>query len=326
MLAPDRLTTDSNGSGGAIRRIRRGLTSLFQAPAGLRGLLARPERAPVPLIGVGSMMTAGAGRLPLERAVVRRLSALGRRPHVLLTGVGGRLRGPIRVDTHIHRSRDVGDEALMLSADGPVWVARDLRAGVKAAADAGADAIVLDDGARGLPFIKDLWIVAADAEQDLGTRPPAPGSHRELPDGFARADAMVLIGEGEAEPLQSAARAAGLEVLRANVLALNASELAGRRLVAFAGIAQPEKAFATLRRAGADVAAEVAFPNHHPYSAEDWDRLLALAEESGAELVTTEKDAARLPADWRRRAWIMRIQLRFEAESQLDALLVRAGM
>lgn len=325
MLAPDRLNSVSDEPEGAFRRIRRGLSALFHTPDGLWGLFARPERAPVPLIGIGSLMPAGAGRLPLARAVVRRLSAQGRKPHVLLAGAGGRLRGPLRVDPHAHTSRDVGDEALMLSGDGPVWIARDLRAGVKAAANAGADAVVLDEGARALPFIRDLWILAADAEPETGPRPPASGSRPQLPDGFAHADAIVLIGEGEGEPLQGAAHAAGLEVLRANVLALNAPELAARRLVAFAGIAQPEKAFATLRRAGADVAAEIAFPNHHPYTQEDWDRLIALAEEAHAELVTTEKDAARLPADWRRRAWIMRIELRFEAESQLDALLVRAG-
>ena len=212
----------------------------------------------------------------------------------------------------------------MLSADAPVWVARDLRAGVRAAAEAGADVAVIDDGDRTLSLTKDLWLLAADAERNVRNAQIGLGSRQELPNGLAEADALVLIGEGPGEPVQSAAQAAGMLILHADILALNASELAGRRVIAFAGIAQPERAFATLREAGAEVAAEIPFPDHHPYTQQDWSRLLALAEDAHAELVTTEKDAVRLPPDWRRRAWVMRVELRFQEETELDSLLARA--
>jgi tetraacyldisaccharide 4'-kinase len=290
----------------------------------LRTLFGRPERAPVPVIAVASLMVGGSGRVPLIRAIVRRLLAQGRAPHVVASGEGAKLRGPIRVDPLEHTSRDVGDEALRLAADAPVWVARDLRAGVRAAAEAKAEVIVIENRLRSGGVVRDLTMLAAAAEPKGDNMPlPPVSTWHDLPDGFDQAQALVLIGPGGGEPLLSLARGDDLAVLRADVLALNAIELAGRRLVAFAGIPRPDKAFRTIRDAGAELVAECPFPDHHPYTREDWEALIARAEALGAELVTTENDAVRLPADWRRRAWVMRVELQFEVEDALDALLAR---
>jgi len=70
-----------------------------------------------------------------------------------------------------------------------------------------------------------------------------------------------------------------------------------RPVLAFAGIADPDKLFATLREAGIKVAATQGFPDHHRFSAAEAADLIARAERAQLTLVTTEKDLARMAGD-----------------------------
>ena len=119
---------------------------------------ARPLDPGVPVICVGNLTLGGSGKTPVVRAIVRRLAVQGRSPHVLTRGYGGRLKGPLRVDLATHSAADVGDEALMLAKDAPVWVARDRAAGAAAAAAAGAGVIVMDDGHQNPSVAKTLSV------------------------------------------------------------------------------------------------------------------------------------------------------------------------
>ena len=93
------------------------------------------------------------------------------------------------------------------------------------------------------------------------------------------------------------------------------------KLVAFAGLARPEKFFDTLIAAGADVAEGVPYADHHPYSADDLSFLAELADDHRAQLITTEKDAARLSPAWREKVAVLKVGARFHDEAALDALL-----
>jgi hypothetical protein len=93
------------------------------------------------------------------------------------------------------------------------------------------------------------------------------------------------------------------------------------KLVAFAGLARPEKFFDTLESVGADVEEAVPYGDHHPYSNDDLAFLAQLAKERGAQLITTEKDAARLSPEWRARVAVLPVTAKFDDEAALDALL-----
>jgi tetraacyldisaccharide 4'-kinase len=70
------------------------------------------------------------------------------------------------------------------------------------------------------------------------------------------------------------------------------------RVVAFAGIARPERFFNALRSLGYDVARELTFRDHHWYTARDRETIQSAARETNASLiVTTEKDAVRCDFD-----------------------------
>lgn len=293
---------------------RRSLASHLLAPAGwayaaggwLRQRLVRAQRAPVPVVCVGNLVAGGAGKTPTVLALAEVLRP--HRPHALTRGYGGRLAGPVRVDPAHHSAADVGDEPLLLARGLPTWVARDRVAGARAAAEAGAGLVLMDDGFQNPSLTKDVALLVADAAQGFGNGRCLPAGPLREPArrGLARADAVVVIGEG-ALPLP-----AGKPVFRAHLRPLgDAGQWQTRAVVAFAGIGRPEKFFATLRALGADLRKTHAFPDHHRYGAAELDRLLRDAGAS-AVLVTTEKDYVRLPPEWRERVETLPVALQFE--------------
>jgi tetraacyldisaccharide 4'-kinase len=275
------------------------------------------------VICVGNLVAGGAGKTPVALALAELLKARGVGVHILTRGYGGRLPGPLRVELEVHDAGDVGDEALLLAACAPTWVARDRLAGARAAAAAGAAALVLDDGFQNPALAKDLSVLVIDGTYGLGNGRVMPaGPLREAPGrALARADAVVLIGEDRAG---IETWLGGRPLLRAELVpAPDAPDLAGQRVLAFAGIGRPEKVFATLEACGAELVERRAFPDHHPYGRSELDALIARAAALDARPVTTEKDAARLPADLRAAVAVLPVVLRWGDPAAAARLLDR---
>ena len=215
-----------------------------------------------------------------------------------------------------------GDEALLAAAQAPTWIARDRAAGVRAAAEAGAGAVLLDDGFQNPSVAKDLALVVVDAAYRFGNGRllPAGPLRERVEAGLARADAIVLL-DGDATPPELAATAC--PILRATLAPVDGERFAGKRVVAFAGIGRPEKFFATMRRLGAELAAKRAFLDHHRFSDAEIAALRAAAERERALLVTTAKDAARLQPEARSGIDILDVRIEWRDRPALDALLAR---
>lgn len=284
--------------------------------------LAHPYRAPVRVICVGNLIVGGAGKTPVVLALVDVLRQSGICPHIVMRGYGGRLAGPLQVDPATHDFDAVGDEALLAAAQTPTWVARDRAAGVRVAAEAGAGAVLLDDGFQNPTVAKDLSLLVVDAAYGFGNGRllPAGPLRERIEAGLARADAIVLL-DGEIIPRGLAGTAC--PILHAALAPVNGERFAGKRVVAFAGIGRPEKFFATLRRLGAELAAEHPYPDHHPFSDAEIAALRAAAERERALLVTTAKDAARLRPEARAGVEVLEVRIEWRDRSALDALLAR---
>jgi tetraacyldisaccharide 4'-kinase len=286
--------------------------------------VARPGwRAPVPVICCGNVTVGGAGKTTLALDLAVRLAAQGRAVHVLLRGYGGSGRGTHRVvpgDT----AETVGDEALLLAKVAPTWTGGDRAAGARAAVAAGAKVLVMDDGLQNPTLHKDLSLLVVDGATGFGNGRVLPaGPLREpVAAGAARCQAAVLIGSDRAGA--AAALPAGFPVLRARLVpGAEAAELAGRKVLAFAGIASPGKFFTTLREAGAVLAEAACFPDHHRYTERELRHLLEQAERLGAVPATTPKDAVRLPADISRAVHVVSVSLAWDDPASLDVLLTR---
>jgi tetraacyldisaccharide 4'-kinase len=279
---------------------------------------AVPETAPVPVICIGNLTTGGAGKTPVAEAIRSRISALGLRAATLSRGHGGREPGPLKVDPAAHTFRETGDEPLLLAATGEAWIGRDRPAAARAMADAGVQAVLMDDGHQNPSLTKDFTFVVIDAGAPFGNGHVLPkGPLREpVAAGLARAGAVILMGDG---PVPSAVARSGKPVLRARLEA--AAPVPAGPLVAFAGIGRPEKFFDSLKAAGADLRDAIPYADHHPYSAGDLDFLRSLASREGAALVTTSKDHVRLPPDLRAETRVFPVTAVFEDPEALDAML-----
>ncbi|MEM7472866.1 MAG: tetraacyldisaccharide 4'-kinase [Pseudomonadota bacterium] len=302
------------------------LSKLYAAATARRLRNGKPLKLGIPVICVGNINAGGTGKTPTTIALAERIIARGKAPHIISRGYGGSLEGPVRVDERTHTATEVGDEPLLLSAFAPVWVAKDRAAGAKCAAAAGADMVLLDDGHQNPALIKDVSIVVADAARGFGNGCVLPaGPLREPAEvGLARADALLKIGTSKAQ-----ARFSGLHHIP-DTLPHIAGQLRplqtgmdwdGLRVLAFAGIGMPEKFFATLSSLGADIAKKEPLDDHQPLSDALLTRLASEAAALNAQLVTTEKDAVRMPASFRSQVLTVPVRLQIEDWSALDALL-----
>ncbi len=286
--------------------------------------IATPFKAPVPVICVGNLTAGGTGKTPIALAIGAHLLARGRRPVFLTRGYGGTERGPLLVEPSRHRAHEIGDEPLLLAGRAPTIVARDRAAGARFAVQAGADAIVMDDGLQNPGLAKSLAIVVVDGETGFGNRRVIPaGPLREtLARGLARGDLFIVMGE---DPHALAAELSRHgPVLRGRLEPEPAPQLRGARCLAFAGIGRPAKFFATIEALGAEIVERVALPDHHRYRDGEVERLIARAQALGARAVTTAKDAIRLSASLRAQLAIVDVGAVFDAPEDLFARIDHA--
>lgn len=318
-----------------------GIASALLAPlAGLYGWAAaarmrRPgSAAGVPVICVGDPTLGGAGKTPAALAIGRCLLAAGERPFFLSRGYGGRARGPLVVDPRRHGAAEVGDEPLLLARIAPTVVARARPAGAALAREHGASVIVMDDGFQNPSLAKDFAVLVLDGRRGIGNARVFPAGPLRAPLNIQleRAQAVIAVGAiAAAAGVLAKAEARGIPVFRGRLEpdARALAALAGKDVLAFAGIAHPQKFFATLAEAGIHIGARRAFADHHRYGAKEAASLLAEADRHGLVPVTTEKDLVRIAGDPRTaalaaRAQAVPVELVLDHEAEFQALVLSA--
>ena len=298
------------------------LSTLYGAAAAWhrRWYESHPERRRKlnrPVVSVGNLRIGGSGKTPIVEHLARVLAEAGHKPAILSRGYGR--KSPRSTPTVVSDGRQVlagvdtaGDEPLMLARalvgkGVAVVVGVDRYAsGTLAETTLGATVHILDDGFQHFALVRDVDLLVT-GEHDLADEPLPHGRLREPLACARRADA-VIVDAG----YQDAAERIGRALRVPNAYHMTRSLLPPRivgtgetvvvpndsRVFAFAGIARPERFFSDLTSAGWDVVGTRSFRDHHRFSAGDVSRIAAAAKKSGAAIVlTTDKDAVRLPQD-----------------------------
>lgn len=289
---------------------------------------AVPVDPGVPVISIGNLTVGGSGKTPVAREVLRLLRASEVDAQALSRGYGGSLEDPTQVDLSVHTAAEVGDEPLMLALDSPAWIARDRVAGARAAAAAGAQALVLDDAHQNPALNKTLSLIVVDGETRDGEWPFGDGSvfpsgpmREPLKSGLARTDVVVILLPADAPQVDpELVEVFGtLPIFVARLLP--AAPPPPGPLVGFAGIAKPWKVERALQAAGSELADFVPFPDHSAFQDRDFRFLQDRADLFQARLITTEKDWSRLPPEWRERIISWPVKATFDDEAGFSGFL-----
>ncbi|WP_454848358.1 tetraacyldisaccharide 4'-kinase [Rhizobium binxianense] len=270
---------------------------LYGRIAGYRMAHARRVSVPVPVICVGNFTVGGAGKTPTALAIARAAAKKGLKPGFLSRGYGGSLDVTTVVDPAHHRAVAVGDEPLLLAREALTVVSRRRAEGARRLVREGADLIIMDDGFQSARLAIDYALLVIDATRGIGNGHIVPGGPVRAPirQQLRYATALLKVGDGNAADriVRMAARAAKPYFI-ASLKVSGDNDLAGRKVLAFAGIADPEKFYRTVEGLGADIAVSKSFGDHEHLTDDEIDDILATAEQGGLQIVTTAKDFVRL--------------------------------
>ena len=284
----------------------------------------KSEVLPVPVICVGNLTAGGAGKTPVALYIGQLLKEKNVRAFFLSRGYGGKLSGPVLVDTSTHNAHEVGDEPLMLAGTLPTIVSKDRLKGAHFAIKQGAQTIVMDDGLQNNSIAKTVSLVIVNGTLGFGNGLLLPaGPLREpIAEGLSRTDASIVVnGIGEITLPEAA------QVFSASTQPIETDSIKGKRVLAFCGIAYPQKFYSTLHNLGARVMDTHSFSDHHPYTRHEIERLKKQAKEKSGTLITTAKDLVRIPAELRDGIEVLNIALNFDdADSFSEFLFARAGL
>lgn len=306
-----------------LKRLLKPLGAVYAWFTARRFQKTVPYQAPVPVICVGNLSVGGTGKTPVCLALADLLLRRRKSFFFLNHGYKGRLKN-VLVNPTFHSALDVGDEALLLAQKAPTVVDNERARGAQLAVRNRASCVIMDDGFQNPSLIKTLSFVVVDGRLGFGNLGVLPaGPLREpVSVGLKRADAVVLVGQDTwgVRPFLEKQKIdlpvfGGAFTLNPHVI----RRLKGKSVLAFAGIGNPRKFFDALKSNGVFVEKTQSFPDHYQYTRFD---LEWLRETAGTlTLVTTTKDAVKIPKEFQTEVVVADGVFKFEDEKQVAALL-----
>jgi tetraacyldisaccharide 4'-kinase len=271
---------------------------IYGAIAGRNLKKAKRLEIEVPVICVGNFTVGGAGKTPTVITLARAAIAKGLKPGVLSRGYGGGIDKTTIVDPHHHRAKDVGDEPLLIAREALTVISRKRVEGARQLIKEGADIIIMDDGFQSAKLHFDYALMVIDTVRGIGNGLIVPAGPVRAPTRLQLkyATALLKVGKGNAaDPFIRIAARSGKAVYESLIKPVGtAGELAGKRVLAFAGIADPQKFYRTVEECGGEIVVKQSFGDHHHLSDDEIEDILGTAEIEQLEIVTTAKDAVRL--------------------------------
>lgn len=312
------------------------LAAIYGAVARKRMMQATPPQIAMPVLCIGNFTVGGAGKTPTCIAFAQAATAAGLKPGIVSRGYGGTFKGVHLVDGTKDTAKLTGDEPLLLARHAMVAVSADRFAAAKILQHHGCDFIIMDDGFQSMRLHYDYALLVVDAVRGIG-------NGRIIPAGPVRAPVMTQLQQASAllriSPNHLQGDDAALTVIRmaarankpffdAKLVSIAHQPVEGQRYLAFAGIGNPQKFYASVQELGGEVVINRSFGDHYSYKPEDIRLLLNDARNAGLVLATTAKDYVRLSqlghaaqGDWLKEIAVFDVELDFGRVNVLERVI-----
>jgi len=261
----------------------------------------KTHQCSIPIICVGNIYLGGTGKTPLCIEIFSILKNLNMNP------------------VFIRKKYDsFQDEADLQKQVGPVYQNKKRIEAVKEALQNKANVAILDDGFQDFSINKNLSIVCFNKKQWVGNGLTIPaGPLRESLSALKRANCVVINGEKNRD-IENKIFSINKEIkiFYTKYRAKNISKFKNKKVIAFAGIGNPENFFDLLKDNKIDIEEEIKFPDHHEYSEETLENLINKAKENNNILLTTEKDYFRIAKNYKQNISFLKIEVEIENRNQ----------
>ncbi len=289
------------------------------------------KQVSVPVIGIDSAIISGAGKTPVIDLVCEMLKQYNYNPHILTSSHSGYVDNVLQVDPNLHSYLQVGDESLLSARVVPTWVGKNRIKASNAAISAGADVLVIDDWLKNNYLIKDYRVLVIDSEQMFGNEclfPAGPLMHK-IDASIRSSDSVIIIGNYN-ELLENNIKEIkeNIQIFRAKMETVDKVPVENNRIIAFCGLGYPNKFKNTLQECGYKILDFLKFSDHHPYTITEIKRLINIAKNNGATLITTTKDYVKIPEIFKKEIKIIQIKLKLENNDFCDCLInkIKSGL
>lgn len=275
-----------------------------------------------PVICVGNLIAGGSGKTPTAIAIGEILNELSVNFAFLSRGyMGDGSQFLMLYKEDGSKPDQVGDEPLLLVDTAPTFVSKNrLFGALQIEAMNKFSAIVLDDGMQNDSLHRDFTIMVIDGKIAFGNGFLIPAGPKREPLflGLKKADLIVIIGKANEDLLK---QLQNKKIIHANLLVKNLEDFLGQQLIAFCGLAYPQKFFDILENKGLEVIETQGFPDHHSYVSYELEKLCELAKIKNATLITTKKDWIKFPKVFQNKIAYLDVFLEFEDKETVKNLL-----
>jgi len=285
-------------------------------------IFSNPQKISKPVICIGNVIAGGAGKTPTVIAIGKILKEMGVDFAFLSRGYMNDGSKFLMLRNHDNnKAEQVGDEPLLLIDIAPTFIAKNRLFGARQIENMkNFQAILLDDGMQCNKVKRDFTILVVDGQIGFGNdfMIPAGPMREPLCSGLSKTDLIVLVGEAKPDLIK---KLSGKKIIHAKILPTNLDKFSGKKLIAFCGLAYPQKFFSLLKKVNLDVIEAKSFADHYNYQINDLEKLYQQAKNKGATLITTRKDWVKFPKTFQEKIAHLDVEMVFD-----DPQLVRAEL
>ena len=261
-----------------------------------KSYFSKTYKSKLKVVCIGNLTVGGTGKTPFSIYTYKILKNLGYNPVFLTRGYGGFKKGPLEVNNS-HHFRDVGDESILLNKVGTTIVSRNRSLGAKFIEKHKDkfNVIIMDDGLQNYQLNQDIKFLLVDKQLQLGNGYciPAGPLRQSIERGLNDIDKIILTGENNNYE-KNLLKSFNIPVIKSNIKIAIPLKIKKEKLLAFCGLANPNKFFDTLKKNGYQISFTKIFPDHYAYKKEDVNNLIFDANNRNLKLITTEKDYVKI--------------------------------